>query len=393
MLAGDSDYVGQTFKLVVEYVHGLILTRSRRRRHTKTALEILLTLDRKTTLSLVDAPWVNELLRSASRGNMGDGMFTLFLRLSARRKEEDFVVDAESPAGQDHIHTQPGEIDPQSPSGIVSPEIITPEHSLFIKILQNIQACGEKNNGWQDEAVYGGLITMKDIPRLGTFSPDSNSLGTLFKAMDWSRPFRVRKAAYDVVLVAREGWLRSAHLRPVLEERDFPRRLHSVVVETGRSDYERSFLMMMEILSEDRYWYSYLRGAMDIWLPFRHEGPDRVIRILAHVGELPHSEYDGSPLDQFLEQLVEKEWAAVPGRPLVDLTAYRLKPLAEITTQFKELLFTEIDRTAVLAVVEQVIPALERRRDEGYEGPEEGTRDMMGALIGILRVPTQSTSR
>jgi len=392
-LIGDSDYVGPTFKLVVEHVHGLILARGRRRRHTKTALEIILTLVRKTTLSLVDASWINGLLKSASRGNMGDDTFTLFLRLSARRKEEDATVDVESPAVQDWTHVHPGEMDPQSPRTIVSPEIITPESSLFIKILQNVQNCGEKDNGWQDEAVYGGLIAMKDIPRLGSFFPDSNSLGTLFKAMEKTQPFRVRKAAYDVILVAREGWLRSADLRPVLEDLDFPKQLHSVVIETGRSDHQRSFLMMMEILSEDRYWHPYLRGAMDIWLPFRHEGPDQVIRILTRVGELPLREYDGSPLDKFLEQLVENEWAAVPGRALMDLTADRLEPLVEITTQFKELLFTEIDRKVVLAVVELVVPGLEKRREDGYEGPGEDIREMVEALIGFLQIPIQSTSR
>jgi len=331
-----------TFKLVVEHVHGLILARGRRRRHTKTALEILLTLVRKTTLSLVDASWINGLLKSASRGNMSDDTFTLFLRLSARRKEEAAEVDAESPAGQDYTHIPTGEIDPRSPRTIVSPEI-TPESSLFVKILRNVQACSEKDNGWQDEAVYGGLIAMKDIPRLGSFFPDSNSLGTLFKAMEKTQPFRVRKAAYNIILVAREGWLRSADLRPALEDPDFPRQLHSVVIETGRSDDQRSFLMMMEILSEDRYWHSYLRGAMDIWLHFRHEGPDQTVRILTRVGELPLRELDGSPLDRFLEQLVENEWTGVPGRSLMDLTADRLKPLVEISTQFKELLFTEID--------------------------------------------------
>ena len=393
VLIGYSDYVVQTFKLVVEHVHGLILARGRRRRHTKTALEILLTLVRKTALSLVDAPWINKLLKSASRGNMADDTFTLFLRLSARRKEEDAAVDAESPAGQDYIHIQPGEMGPRSPGAIAPPEIITPEYSLFIKILQNVQVCSEKDNGWQDEAVYGGLIAMKDIPRLGSLFPDSDSLGTLFKAMEKTQPFRVRKAAYDVILVAREGWFRSADLRQTLDDLDFPRQLHSVVIETGRSDHQRSFLMMMEILSEDRYWHSYLRRAMDIWLPFRHEGPDQVIRILTRVGELPSVGYDGSPLDKFLEQLVENEWAGVPGRSLRDLTADRVEPLVEITMQLKELLFTEIDRKVVLVAVEQVIPGLEKRRDDGYEGPREDTRYLVEALIEVLRVPMQSTSR
>ena len=82
-------------------------------------------------------------------------MFTLSYKLSARRKEEGAAVDAESPAGQDHIHIQPGEMDPQSPGGIMSPETITPEYSLFIKILQNIQTCSEKNIGWETKPCMG----------------------------------------------------------------------------------------------------------------------------------------------------------------------------------------------------------------------------------------------
>ena len=132
---------------------------------------------------------------------------------------------------------------------------------------------------------------------------------------------------------------------------------------------------------------------MDIWLPLRHEGPDQVIRILTRVGELPSVGYDGSPLDKFLEQLVENEWAGVPGRSLTDLTADRVEALVEITIQLKELLFTEVDRNVVLVAVEQVIPGLEKRRDDGYEGPGEDTRDLVEALIEVLRVPMQSTSR
>ena len=395
-LIAGSDYVQQTFKLVAEHVHGLILVRNRRRRYTKMALEILLALVKKTTLWLVEAKWINGLLKSASKGNMGDDTFTLFLRLSAQRKEEDAAVNAESPAGQGYIHTPPDEMDPQFPGAVVSSETTTttttPEYSLFIKILRNIQACSENGHGWQDEAVYGGLIAMNDIPRLGSLFPDKESLRTLSSAMEKSRPFRVRKAAYDVILVAREGLLRSADLRSDLEGCDLPRQLHSVLIETGHPDDQRSFLMMMEILSEDRYWHSYLRGAMDIWLPFRHEGQDQVIRILTRAGELPLPEYDGSPIDKFLEQLVEDEWARVPGRPLMDLTADYLRPLVEITEKLKELLFTEIDRKVVLAAVEQVIPALEKRREDGYEGPGEDIRNMVEALIRRLQVPMQSTS-
>ena len=394
VLIGDSEYFGQTFKMVVEHIHGQILARGRRR-HAKTALDILHTLVKKTTIPLVDASWINGLLMRASRGNMRDDTFTSFLRLSGRRKEEDATTDAEPPSGQGRVRTQVGETVPQSPREIMLPGAITPECSLFIKISHNVQACSKEDGGWQDDAVYGGLSAMRGIPQLGSCLPEGDSLGLLYAAMEKSQSFRVRKAAYDVMLVAREGWLRSAELRPALEVPDFPRQLHKIPTETGRSDDQRSFLMMMEILSEDSYWRSYLRGAMDIWLPFRHEGPAQVVRILTRVSELPLMEYDGSnhPLDKLLEQLVEDAWAGVPGRPMMDLTADRLEPLVEVTTQLKELLFSEIDRKAVLGAVEQVIPALERRRDEGYEGPGEDIRNMLGALIRILQVPMQQASR
>ena len=389
-LIEDSDYVVTTFKLVTEHIHGVILARGRRRRHTKMALDILYTLVRKATLPLVDAAWIGGLLMRAARGNMGDDTFPLFLRLSARRKEEDM----EQPPNQGYIRIQVNEGDLQPPRGITSPETITPEYILFIKLLQNIQACSKGDDGWQDEAVYGGLIAMRDIPRLGSCLPDSGSFETLYEAMEKSQPFRVRKAAYDVVVAAREGWLKSAGSRQTLERLDFPRQLHKIPIESRRSEDQRSFLMMTEILSDDRYWDSYLRGAMDTWLPFRREGPSQVIHILTRVGELPLREYDGSnPLDKFLEQLVEDEWAGVPGRPVANLAVDRLKPLVEVTRQLKELLFTEVDRKVVLGVVEHVIPALEKRRDDGYEGPGEDIRNIIEALITVLEVPVQSNSR
>jgi hypothetical protein len=48
--------------------------------------------------------------------------------------------------------------------------------------------------------------------------------------------------------------------------------------------------------------------------------------------------------------------------------------------QLKELLFTKSGRRAVLAVVDQVIPSLEKRRDDGYAGPGEDIREIDDAL-------------
>ena len=404
VLIEDSGYATQTLKLVVEHIHGLILAKGRRRRHSKTALDIILTLVEKATPSLVDTAWITDLLASAARGDMNNDMFALFLRLSAQRKEEDAPQGVETPLGQDPPLQADG-ADPQSPGGVPLPQATTPGYTLFVKILQNIQVCSGAG-GWQDEAVYGGLIAMRDIPRLGHFPPDHDFLVTLYEAMDKGRPFRVRKSAYDVILTARDGWLRLPELRhltfenrpsriPLRDTRlDFPRRLWGVVTETSRCDHQRSFLQMIEILSEDRDWHSYLREAMDIWLPFRHEGPDQVLHILSRVGALstplPGRDGSNSNLNKFLAKLVEDEWAGVPGRLAEELTADRMEPLAEVTKQFRELLFNDGERRAVLAVVEQVIPSLEKRRDGGYE-------DVRGIVDGVLeilqvRVPIESTS-
>ena len=388
-LIADSDYMVPTFKLVIEHIHGIILARGRRRRHTTTALEIIYTLVQKVPFPLVDTLWINGLLESASRGNMGDEAFALFLRLSARREEDD--------TGEDHVHIQVQETDLQPPSGTATQEITTPEYSLFIKILRNVRTCSEQGRGWWDEAVYGGLIAMGDIPRLGSCLPDSEALETLFKAMDRSQPFRVRKAAYDVVLATRDGWVGSVELRQTLQNLDFPRQLYRIANETGRSDYQRSFLDMIEILLDDGHWHSYLREAMDIWLPLRHEAPHQILRIIARIGNLPVQGYENNSnppsLDRFLAKLVEDEWKRVPGRPVTDLTADRLKPLAEITKQFKERLFTEPDRRAVLVAVEPVIPTLGKHRVNGQEVPGEDVRRIINDLLEVLREPVRSDQR
>jgi len=385
--------------MVVEHIHGIVLAGGRRRRHAEKALEILVTLVRKTTLPLVDAAWINELLKRAAGGSMDNEKFTLFMRLSARRKEEESTADMKAPSGQEYVHADGNVTYPPSNGGAVLPR------DLFSKIMHNVRTCIEKEGGWRDEAVYGGLIAIRDISGLGTCLPTDGFLQALSKALEKEetngenkyeiKPFRVRKAAYDVVVAARDGWLRSAELRPVLENLDIPRKLHSVVIEAGRSDNQRSFLETIEILSEDRCWHPYLRKALDIWLPFHHEGLDRVLRILTTVGELltPGCDSSKHPLDKFFEKLVEDEWARVPGRPVQDLTADRLKPLAEVTEQLKEHVFTESDRRAILGVVEQVIPSLEKRRDDGYEGPGEDICGVVDNLLGVLRSPVRSTRR
>ena len=398
-LTGDSGYFVSTFKAVIEHIHGIVLAGGRRHRHAEKALEILVTLAEKTPLPLIDSAWITGLLRSAAGGGMDDKKFTLFMKLSARRKEEEAVTDAKTSLSQEHSDATGGTTGPAPHGGAVSSEIPITGGDLFCKIMHNVRTCVKKD-GWRDEAVYGGLIAIRDIPELGSCIPTAESLQTLSEAMekeegDNENLFRVRKAAHDVITVARDGWLKSAELRPVLEDLDIPRKLHSIVIEAGRSDHQCSFLEMVEILSEDRCWHPYLRKSMDIWLLPRHEGQDCVLRILNTVGELsiPGPDASRPPLDRPLEKLVEDEWARVPGRPLQDITADRLKSLAEVTEQFKELLLTESDLGLVINAVENVIPHLENRRDYNYDGPGDDIRGIVIDLLGVLRSPVRSTKR
>ncbi|KAF9782745.1 hypothetical protein BJ322DRAFT_168803 [Thelephora terrestris] len=367
-----SDYFATTFKMVVEHIHKIVLAGSRRRRHASQALVTLLTLVKATNLPLVEARWINGLLKDAAKGDMPDGKFALFLRLSARRTEEETAIDA----------------------GAGAPEASLSDRLLFKKIMKSIKTCAHQDHNWQDETVYGGLIAIRDIRQLGPSLFDDAALETLYDAMDQGNPFRVRQAAYDVVLVTRDQWLGSEQSRPTLENLDFFRQLYLLVTAMARSDYQQSFLMMLEILSEDAHWHSYLRKAMDIWLPLRHEGQMHVLHILANVGELPPPQWDNHhqpSLDDFLQQQLVDEWAAVPGRRVEDLTTDRLVPLAEVTEQFKELLFDNNYQRAVLAKIEQVIPGLEQRRD--YSDPGGGVRGIVNDLLGNLQISPSSRRR
>ena len=108
--------------MVVEHIHGLVLERSHRHRDTKTtALEIPLALVEKRMLPFVEAAWINELLEMAAAGDMDDETFAFFLRLTARREEEDIAI----PPSQGYICAQ-GRPAP--------PEAATSEYTLFTKV-------------------------------------------------------------------------------------------------------------------------------------------------------------------------------------------------------------------------------------------------------------------
>ena len=264
------------------------------------------------------------------------------------------------------------------------------DDTLFRKVMEAI-----KTRDWQDEAVYGGLLAIKDIHRLGPSLFDDDALQMFHEAMNHGNPFRVRQAAYDVMLVTRDQWLKSPKLRQGLGDLDFFRQLHRVVVEIARSDYQQSFLLMMEILSEDVYWHPYLRDHMDLWVPFRYDGEPQFLHIISNVGGLTLTtlgDRGSSSIDDILQRLVVDEWAAVPGRQVPDLTADRLKPLADVTGRFKELAFSDSCRKAVLATVEQVLPGLDLRREDDYAGPGDDVRDIINDLVKNLRVPRHQSS-
>ena len=144
-LTESSDYFASTFKLVVEHIHGIALTKGRRHLHARAALEILVTLVRKTSFPLVDGARINDLLKKAVWGKVGDEPFTALLRFSALRKENDAAKDSEIPLTQDYDHN---EADPLSPGVTVRPEDHTPESALLGLVLRNIGGCSAQKDGW-----------------------------------------------------------------------------------------------------------------------------------------------------------------------------------------------------------------------------------------------------
>ena len=381
VLIRDSDYLAPTFKLVVEHVLGTALAGSRRYRHVAEALKILLTLVKLTTLPLVNATWIHELLKRAASSKISDEEFTLVLKLSAWRKEEGAAVNT----GVGDPPVQHFEADPQSLEKTATSEAPTSDDTLFRKVMEAIQTCS-----WQDEIVYGGLLAIRDVRQLGPSLFDDEILQTFHEATDDSKHLRVRQAAYDAVLVTQAQWLTSENLRQKLQDLGFFDHLHKVVVEIARSDYQRSFLTMMEVLSEDVNWHQYLREHMELWVPFRYEGAPQILHIIGKVGGLTLAtpgDRGSPPIDDLLQRLMVKEWAAVPGRPLGGLTADRLKPLVKVTEGLKEVVFDDSCRSTVIATVEQVIPGLERRIYDGYEGPGKDVRDIIRDLLENLRLP------
>ena len=361
----DSDYLQLTLKNVVEHIHGIVLSHGSRALQAGEALDLILTLVNKESFPSTDGAWVDELLASAVRGGMQDEIFARFLRfrgMGAGRLDVPLI-------------------------GTVASEFLTPDDTIFKAISGAIKISSEGESGWQDRAVYGGLSAIRDIPRLGFYLPDHDFLEMLYGAMGDSNNSNVRKAAYGVVWAARDGWLTSPHLRRILLDRDFPRQLYGVVDVAPGSDHRRTFLDMMEILSRDEAWRSYLRREAGMWLPWRSDGWSQVICILENISKITFPKIEpAEDMDMLLIKVVRDEWARVPGRGAKDLTADVLAPFAEVTVRLNHSLFDEDGRRAVLTVVEQVIPSLERWRSENHEELEEGVNRIVRALLEDLRM-------
>ena len=152
--------------------------------------------------------------------------------------------------------------DTQSLGETVELEAPNSDHTTFSKIMKNIEASVAVGNGWRNEAIYGDLVAIKGLGRLESSLFDDSVLRTLNDAMDKYRPSRVREAACDAMLATQDQWLGSPELHK-LEQFDIFRQLHSVVTEFKSSNYQLSFLTMIETLSRDDDWHPYLRKAMD----------------------------------------------------------------------------------------------------------------------------------
>jgi hypothetical protein len=253
--------------MVVEHITGTVLA-TFLRRYARTATEHLSRLAKKLMSPLTNAPWIK--------------------RLSPSKGEEDGVADVEGRKTRG----------PHSLGGAVTSAAPTSNNPLLNKVSECLKLHIDWDGGWEDGTVYGGLAAVRDIPQLGTHLPEVSFLATLAEAMEENKPLDVRRAAYNVIQAAKDGWLRSAELRQTLKAHDLPRRLRSVVLKTGCPDHQLSFLKMMEILSEDRYWHPYLREATDLWSDFRRT--QQVITILRRVGEIgppPPVEGHDLPLD------------------------------------------------------------------------------------------------
>jgi hypothetical protein len=173
-----------TFRLVVEHIHGIVMTQGRRHPCAKIALEILLTLFKKASFPFIGDLWINGLLKRAARGKMDDETFIILLRFSALRKEGVTAIGPVIPSGRDLDHIQRDEADPQSPGGITGPENPTPEHTLLDLVLRNIKTCSEQEDGRQDDAVCGGLMAIRDIPELRFCPPRPGFLEILSNALE-----------------------------------------------------------------------------------------------------------------------------------------------------------------------------------------------------------------
>jgi hypothetical protein len=100
---------------------------------------------------------------------MGDEAFIVLLRLSALRKADDAMTEIPSGTLLRHMSNERK----RDPGRIVTWENPTPEYALLDQVLRSVDTCGAQVDGWEDDAVYGGLIAIKDLPGLRLCNPKS----------------------------------------------------------------------------------------------------------------------------------------------------------------------------------------------------------------------------
>lgn len=379
-LTADSDYLQLTFKKVVDHIHKIILDRGFRAQLAGDALDIILTLveKRKIPSNVAALAWIDELLGRAAVGRMRDDLFAKFLRLRGLW----MVDDATSFAGP-----APVEFETSVPNDTlfkVEFKSSVPKDILFNAIWRAIKDFSGDENGCGDQAMYGGLVTIRGMLQQGPHQPDPSFLKMLYEAMEDGRQFRIRRAALQIIHGARELWLKSESFQQILKDNNFIRQMHKVVTVTNRSDHRGEFIEMIGILSEDERWHSYLRESMDMWCRHYTEAPERSFGIIVTIGRIPLPDVY-TPALKSLADFLKDEWARVPGRGAGDLTSDKLAPFADVTKKLAETVFKREDRDAILVAVERVIPSLQKR----HERISEDIRGIVDSLLKTLREPIQ----
>ena len=180
-MTGYSRYFASALAEAVEHICWIVFSEGRRKKYAKKVLEILLTLVKKTTIPSVDAAWIDDLLkRAAACKQMDDEKFIILLTLSALRRSGEAATGPEITRRRDFDHFEGNEVDPGRTVTWGNP---TPECALLDRVLRIVDIYGQQDD-WENDAVYGGLIAIKDLPAGRLCDPKEEFIRTLSKAME-----------------------------------------------------------------------------------------------------------------------------------------------------------------------------------------------------------------